>query len=353
MNQSSVARGDQPKISPNPQEKHRKVARPASEQEKHNQRFSGVLGEVVCLGGGNGGGSRRKKRGDKLFTYLTYSTVIKAYASNEVTVRLQPIVGKYRDTSENKDNKFKAIALENGVTLNGQRCILEAKEDTKKIENSKKAGWGELPRPKKFTKTMRRMIRRTIAALEAKYGRKNARFITITLPGSIEAAIRMFAKKSGKFLNAFNRFLWRCVGEDFGNRVSCWEWQDRGALHLHLVVFSKNQEGLKKIDEKLRDWCYKYFLRLSKKTGVDMFERWYGGTWKDNPEVLRCDSEVIEKSAAAYMSKYMSKDDSKDASNFDEDKPIYFPSSWWARGIAAKKVYHERQIELERKRIDQ
>ncbi len=353
MNQSSVARGVQSKVSPNPQEKHYKVARPIPEQERYGRGRSSVLGGQDSSGRGYGGSSGGNESTDGFFTYPSYETKIIAHPTNQVVIRYQPIFREYRDNIRDKENKFKAKALENGVIINGQRCFLIAKDDSKKVKVSTKKDRTKLPRAKNYTKKNAIKVRRSAVASQKEFGKENSLFITLTVPGSTDAAMMMMAIYSDEIIDNLNKFVKARIGEDFKNRVGVWERQTRGALHTHTLYFSRNKEGMKRIQQDLKIWWYGYLLTLSEKTGVDMFERSYGGTWKDSPEVLRCEAKPIEYEASYYVSKYMSKEVSKDDDCLEDGTPAYYPHSWTTIGSGAKAILKKHTNELGRKRIMQ
>ncbi len=82
-----------------------------------------------------------------------------------------------------------------------------------------------------------------------------------------------------------------------------------------------------------------------------MFERANGKTWKDRPDVLRCNCEAIRVSASSYMSKYMSKGDTKACIMGDSSKPIFYPSVWASYGRGAVAAMNERTYRIQDKRI--
>ena len=288
-----------------------------------------------------------------LFRYPSYEVVIKAYPSNEINIRYQPRVGKYKDSTQDRENKRLALLVQNGQKEPAKRCLLETKEDLKKSQESTKRGWGELPVARVFNKRSQKFVIRSLSAIEAKFGKESMRFLTLTLPGSTDAAMGIMSRYSAYIVNRLNTFITRRLGEYAKYRVNVWEKQKRGALHLHAVVCSKNQESLEKVDRDFKGFCFRLFHDLSKMTGVDMFGRTDGTTWKDNIEVLRCHSEKIRKSVARYMSKYMSKKDSKTQDVSGVNKSEYYPATWASWGRGARQVLRERTIEIARKRIDE
>lgn len=64
---------------------------------------------------------------------------------------------------------------------------------------------------------------------------------------------------------------------------------------------------------------------MSVQSGVDVYERAGGGSWKDLKSKVQCYAQQVYKSVGAYLSKYVSKQ--YDAHS-DECKK-YYPSRWW------------------------
>ena len=289
---------------------------------------------------------------ERLYKYLDYQVKIELFPNNEVAVRLQPRVLKSRDNCDDLERKSLALQLENALKNPDMEDIDARGDDGWKFHKDNLAGWGNLPSERTFNKRTKKKIVRGLSAIESKLGKENMRFLTVTLPGSTELSMYAIACYSAYIVNRLNTWLKRKIGDDDYYRVNVWEHQKRGALHLHLAIGSTNREGLEKVDREFQYWCYTLFQNLTEITGVDMFERKDGGTWKDDPNILRCRSEKVEKSVSCYMSKYMSKATSKQTEDSDKQAELYYPSRWatWTRNVT--KVMHERTIELPRKRIE-
>lgn len=284
-----------------------------------------------------------------IFVADTYCVRVTAYPTNEISIRLNPHAKGSDDADDDRLNKFLANELENG-----SRKIDSEEEKKKKVKVDKAGlpGWGVSPQPKSFSKRSQKRVERTVAALQAKYGKESTRFMTMTLPGSTVAAMKVMSDYSAYIVNRTNRFIYSNIEKDAGNRVSIWELQKRGALHSHTLIASNNEEGLKNIDDTYKDFCYRLFQDLSVMTGIDMFERSNGDTWKDRPDVLRCNCEAIRVSASSYMSKYMSKSNTKSCTMGDSSKSVFYPSVWASYGRGAVKAMNDRTYRLEDKRID-
>lgn len=198
------------------------------------------------------------------------------------------------------------------------------------------------------------ILRESAAVLEREFG-KNVLFITVTLPGSTREALATLANESRGVLNAFMQCFRDAVDKknsesapttNFSSGgepslhfaghgtaggapnqwLACavWEYQKRGALHLHLVVGVADPALQAVFQQSAKRWWIKTLRHYSKKTGVDLFGKKNGGSWKGAHLRYACKVEKVKKSVGRYMAKYLS----KDARKFVEDgyNP---PSSWW------------------------
>jgi len=285
------------------------------------------------------------------FPCSKYLTSIAFHPNNELCIRYLPRIKRYKDNSGDRDNKFLAKALENGLSSPNKRCILSAKDVTKIVEKPVKKGWGLLPNPTKFTKKVSKKICRALNAVEKKFGRKNLRFLTLTLPGGTDAAMRTMSAYSSYMINRVSTWLGDIIGDFVGYKVAVWELQKRGALHLHVVITHPDKKLLEKVDYRFKSFCYRLFKQVSEMSGVDMFERRSGGSWKGNSSVLRCNSEEVRKSVANYMSKYLTKNEKNLAGN--SGNPEINPIGRWASfGRKITPLISSETINLESKTID-
>lgn len=285
------------------------------------------------------------------FPCSKYLTSISLHPNNELCIRYLPRIKRYKDNSDDRDNKFLANAVENNLSSPNQRCILDAKDVTKIVEKPLKRGWGLLPSEKKFTKKVSKKISRALNAIEKVFGKKNLRFLTLTLPGSTDAALREMSAYSAYITNRVSTWLGDIIGEFIGYKVAVWELQKRGALHLHVVIAHPDKQILKKVDQGFKKFCYRMFIQLSDISGVDMFARRVGGSWKGNSTILKSNSEEIRKSVANYMSKYLTKTEK----NLGKNGKVYFsayPSRWASFGRKVTGLILGETVNLKPKTID-
>ena len=199
-----------------------------------------------------------------------------------------------------------------------------------------KAGYGVLPGTTSFTRSGKRFVKSCAGALEKRYGKKTL-FGTITLAGSTPQACAMLAAWSAKSVELLRKWLhYHVPGCCF---VYVWEWQKRGALHLHLALGADSVEHLRRARAKFKAYIHTLHDTLSRLSGTDMFERDEGGSWKGFPEILRSRLEDIRKSVKRYLSKYLSKGSTADGA--------FYPSRWWGCNQdmrALVSLYREQKL---------
>lgn len=164
-------------------------------------------------------------------------------------------------------------------------------------------------------------------------------FITLTCPGSSRRAVEAFSAWTGYILNGLNDWLYRKQVRAFGvqefYRLHVWELQKRGAEHVHYVcLLSPSVE--EKVKKELREWYLRVLGRVSRLSGVDIFEREDGrGSWKDRPEVLQIKVERVVQSVSAYLSKYLNKT-MHPRGRFSSMKSIARPARLWGASRCLK-----------------
>jgi hypothetical protein len=226
-----------------------------------------------------------------------------------------------------------------------------------------KNGYGSMPeKAPNFTKNSKNSIRWGAAAIEAKFGKGSCVFLTGTLPGGTIEAQFYFAAYSSWFVDRLNKWLLKHYAIDGRSyRVSAWELQKRGALHLHALVAVTPEKTATLIFEFQAYWI-KLLEDLSDSTGIDLFARAAGGSHRSNYEkaikirgkrgLLRdviCYGAVVVKTVAGYLSKYLS----KGAGDFRFSKaPEYYPARWWSVSRAVKNLVAEQTIKIDIPRFD-
>jgi hypothetical protein len=220
------------------------------------------------------------------------------------------------------EHKYRLQSLRPAQGAQG-RVLVTCSEVQQRVKgvDELKPGFGVLPRRTAFTKTAREIVRDGAACLEARFG-QNVVFGTGTLAGSTESSFRALAEWSGYVAARLRQWIrHHCPTAQV---VWVWELQKRGALHMHAAIGSDSEAERRFLMQHWhRQWCHLLTV-VSEKTGVDLFERFGGGTWKNDLQFVRANCEPVWKSVSRYLSKYLSKSVSK-----NEDGTQHCPSRWW------------------------
>jgi len=199
----------------------------------------------------------------------------------------------------------------------------------------------QVNKPKSFTKVSGQRLRECGAAMDILSGGDLSQTweICLTLPANHEAAFQALSKNTYFATHRIFSYL----KKQYDGAVSwfyVWEYQKRGALHLHIAVHHPKSELLSTIcSDVKRAW-----IRILKdigdaSDGISMFANKYG---KDVPEKhWQMHSAQINKSVGAYFSKYAGKEESKQ-SWYCQKYPI---SRFWGSSKTIKDVIKENSIE--------
>lgn len=192
----------------------------------------------------------------------------------------------------------------------------------RKDESTARAGHGDLARETRFGRRGSETIREFGAVCDEICGR-NAVFLTCTLPGTGDAQYKAIAQWSSYIVQRFTQW-WRdnVPGVMF---AWCWEWQRRGALHLHAVVASNSGRGLDVVLVKWKEECRAVLQDVSERAGLNLFENTETGANHWNSDVINMDAQWVEKSAARYLAKYLGKRKEPGIST-----AYYAPARWWS-----------------------
>lgn len=231
------------------------------------------------------------------------------------------------------------VALQEWDVRRGLQSLDIINEFRQIARNSRRrGGWGFQAKPSKFTKNARHRLLEAGAVIDQEFG-LNCYEVSLTLPGSGHQAFQCLANWSGWLCDRLLREVRRNTQTSHWFYV--WERQKRGALHMHFAIAASDINDAKKAAQKLEyDW-FELLLELEAKTGVELFRKNPGVTWRDRPEKWQSHVAPISKSCAAYFSKYASK--STNSASGTNNK--YFPARWWGSSRAIK-----RGIELRRER---
>lgn len=184
-----------------------------------------------------------------------------------------------------------------------------------------KPGFGIMPRPTKFGLRGKRTLIRAGGAIDKTQAGKPQILITLTLPGSTVQAMAALAAWSSYVVDRLK--TWIHDHSPTSLSMYSWEWQRRGALHIHYVHVCNNMNEVKYIKRHVRTQWYKMLENICVKSGVDVFERSSGGTWFGLPKMLQCDVTLVQRTVAGYIAKYIGKGCTA------ASEKHFAPTRWW------------------------
>lgn len=188
-----------------------------------------------------------------------------------------------------------------------------------------KPGFGVLGRLTKFGNNARRTIMRCGGALDQTVERDRVIMLTGTLPGGTDEAFKAIAQWSSYLVDRLKSWLSKHWKPQYSFYV--WELQKRGALHIHYCVHVPGwDEGEALIRQWHSEW-YRLLCNVCDRTGIDLFQRADGGSWRAYPSMLQAHAQRIQRSAVAYMAKYCGKNSGKTGPG--TGTPRYAPVRWW------------------------
>ena len=232
---------------------------------------------------------------------------VQAICSNSEKL-LQKICERKERESASRDRTMLHRALHEKSEYLQNKHSRVALDIIKKSQRKHKSS--RLNKLKSFTKTSGQRLRECGAAIDKIA--KDPRFthcVTLTLPANTREAFSAIAAKSGYIPNR----LFQTIRRDYGDMCMwfyVWEYQARGALHLHIALYHPDEaEGLW-ISHKLVNQWHKILCDISEMTNTDMFLKKDGET-----STIRAKHQhhcqPMQKSLGAYFSKYAGKKESK------------------------------------------
>lgn len=264
---------------------------------------------------------------------IVYGLRLSHYPNNELRLTAFPISGG-RFCFEGDENENDSHSVESTIDTEDSAVVVDCEENLPgkggaaplslppNSELSLRPGFGGLPRKSSFTLNGKRQIMRCGGAVEkAGFQKENCLFLTGTLAGSTVPAMEALARWSGWVVDRLKS--WMSKYAQNRHEFYVWELQKRGALHLHyFVALDELSQGVPILERFHSEWR-KLLLRVSEMSGVDVFERAEGGTWKDDETKPKTDAQRVTHSVCQYMAKYCSKGSGANI-------PVSFcPSRWW------------------------
>lgn len=214
-------------------------------------------------------------------------------------------------------------------------CSSFLQEGIYKNSTSQKAGYGRALDKRNFTSLAKRRLRE-FGALIDQGALENVVFLTGTLPGSTPAAMGAVAQWSSWVVSRLAQwFRDRFPGCLY---FGVWEFQRRGALHLHVCVRTANSTEARKLKQSWKRRWLGLLDGVENRSGVDIFEKQKGGSWKFSRWIVRTDAQTVVKSVARYLSKYTSKGSVK-----ARNAQVFSPARWWFASQTLSKTAAEQR----------
>lgn len=282
---------------------------------------------------------------------------IKVRPNNQIVVTC----GNYRSVAKSPHQRLqnlhdrvpikKVLAL--SETISNAREMYESKRDIyeyrlaqpldiiQKSQRTKKRTKSRINTPKSFSRHSGQKIRECGAAMQIQCG-DDPRFcheVTLTLPANHRAAFETIAKYSWYIINRLTQLIRR----DYGDSILwffVWEYQKRGALHLHFCIYHPDEsEGLW-LCTRLIDLWHKILIDISDDSGIDMFlsKQMDRCTIRQNHQHH---SQPIQKDVGRYFAKYAGKTESK-SSWYCQSFPV---SRFWGSSKTIKMIINQNSVE--------
>lgn len=200
-----------------------------------------------------------------------------------------------------------------------------------------------LPRLTAFGNYARRRLKEAGAALQRSIAApEEALFLTGTLPSVDVEAWRALAVCSGYVVHRLKAWIAKRLKSKLDFYV--WEWQKRGALHLHYVVAAPDFEIRTKIKEGFHAQWIRLLQDVEAITGVSMFTGSHGRDWSEAPEKIRTEAAECRVDVSRYLSKYLSKGTNpKDAASLGR----FCPTRWFGVSRPLSQRVRELTEEVE------
>jgi len=207
-----------------------------------------------------------------------------------------------------------------------------------------KPGYGFAPNGRKLSNLARQRLRE-FGAIADQQPRNRSVFLTGTLPGSTRESLIALAEWSAWVVSRLTQwFRDQYPGALF---FGVWEYQRRGALHLHACVTLTDEAEARELKQRWKMRWANLLDGVGRRARTDVWSKQCGGTWDLARWKLRTDASTVEKSVGRYLSKYLSKGNRSKMG----ESPLP-PTSWW---FAAKNLRNEaeaRRLEMTISNLD-
>ena len=202
-----------------------------------------------------------------------------------------------------------------------------------------------------ITRFGRRVVKNGAILLERKYGIGRLGFVTATIPNFDSKTIKIISVNWAEVVRRFFQKIKRHL-EKKGQPleiVCCSEIQEKRfkkygdiAPHLHFLYVCKQRAHEKKFN--ILAGILKAYWRDSI---TQVIQKFGGCVDKSVSFNVSVNAQVIKKSAASYLAKYMSKGGKILEELHEKGLTDHLPSQWWTASKLMKKMFKESIIRLD------
>lgn len=201
----------------------------------------------------------------------------------------------------------------------------------------------KLNTPKSFTRASGQKLRECGAAIDIACNGDVSlcHEVTLTLPANHESAYFALAASSGYVINR----LFQPLRRNYVDSVLwffVWEYQKRGALHLHICIYHPDREVGALIARELIEQWHKILCDLSERCNTDMFLSKHGDRCYIR-QLHQHHTAPIRKAVGSYFSKYAGKQESKQ-SWYCKKYPV---SRFWGCNSPLKAIIKANSIQID------
>jgi hypothetical protein len=219
---------------------------------------------------------------------------------------------------------------------------------TKKSQRSPKShrGWGMKNTPKRYTNRSGQKVREVGAMMDNScwLTTEQASCTTLTLPANTPESFDVLARYSGYIINRLFQIIRRQHPVE-PKWFFVWEFQKRGALHLHIAHYAEDPTDSQLTGALLIDQWHKILIDVSQLSQCCLFTAREGDRCTVR-QFHQHHTQPMYKSCGAYFSKYASKsENSKEGSYISFFSKKYPPSRFWGSSMALKRMCRENSYE--------
>jgi hypothetical protein len=189
-----------------------------------------------------------------------------------------------------------------------------------------RVGYGRKPRLTEFSLYGRRKIVRSGGLVGLGDRRQSTLFLTGTLPGGTNEALTAISEYSAWIVHELLTHIPRIAGVSVNDCkvIWVWEWQRRGALHLHAICEFPSRAEAQRVYDGFKGLWIRVLETVGRKSGCDIAARADFGSHSGRYDQWRTRAEWARKNPSRYLAKYVSK--ANKSTKFCENFP---PTRWY------------------------